>query len=1046
MSTPFLVKDILPGSYSSNPGFLTALGNTLFFAANDGVNGTELWKSDGTAAGTVLVKDIVPSFSGSFPFYLTAVGSTLFFTAYNGVNGRELWKSDGTAAGTDLVKDINPGSSSFPGNLTVVGNTLFFTADNGVNGFELWKSDGTATGTVLVKDIGPGSFGGGFNPLTAVGNTLFFSADDGVNGRELWKSDGTATGTVLVKNIRPGSSSSFPGDRTAVGNTLFFSADDGVNGRELWKSDGTAAGTVLVKDINILPMSFSGNPGYLTAVGNTLFFTASDGVNGFELWRSDGTAAGTVLVKDINPGSFSSSFPGNLTVVGNTLFFTAFDGVNGEELWRSDGTAAGTVLVRDIRAGSSSSNPRNLTAVGNTLFFTVNDGVNGEELWRSDGTAAGTVLVADTRPGASSSNPSNLRAVGSTLFFSADNGVNGYELWAVSTLPVPTLAIAATSANQTEGNSGSKAFTFTVTRSVITTGSNNVDWAVISSGSNAANATDFVGGVLPSGTVSFAPGETSKVITVNVQGDTTFEPNENFTVILSNPTNGANITTATATGTIENDDAAVPTLAIAATSASQTEGNSGSKAFTFTVTRSVNTTGTNNVNWAVTGSGTNPANATDFVGSVLPSGTVSFAAGETSKVITVNVQGDATVELNENFTVTLSNATNGATITTATAIGTIQNDDTSVTPIEAFGNTKLVQDATNKLYAQIGNNNPTVIKNGATQITTNTYPGWQILAAETVDGINQVLLRNTSQNLLYIWNLDSNWNWQSSQGGWGLNSTQAFSQETNFQQDFNGDNQIGNPSTTLPSITLTVSPASVTEDGTANLIYTFTRTGSTTSALTANYTVGGTATNGTDYASIPTSVTFAANSATATVTVDPTADTTVESDETVALTLASGTGYTVGTPNAATGTITNVPATIVTPIEAFGNTKLVQDATNKLYAQIGNNNPITLKVRATQVTTNTYPDWQILAAETVNGVNQVLLRNTTPNLLYIWNLDSNWNWQSSTGGWGLNSLEAFTQETNFQQDFNGDNQIGNPSPSSLVGGLGNDILVGGAGN
>ncbi|MFM6025030.1 MAG: Calx-beta domain-containing protein, partial [Dolichospermum sp.] len=96
---------------------------------------------------------------------------------------------------------------------------------------------------------------------------------------------------------------------------------------------------------------------------------------------------------------------------------------------------------------------------------------------------------------------------------------------------------------------------------------------------------------------------------------------------------------------------------------------------TFTVTRAVNTTGANNVNWAVTGSGTSAANATDFVGGVLPSGTVSFAAGETSKVITVNVQGDTTVEPNENFTVTLSNPTNGATITTATAIGTIQNDD-----------------------------------------------------------------------------------------------------------------------------------------------------------------------------------------------------------------------------------------------------------------------------------------------------------------------------------------------------------------------------------
>ncbi|MFM6917896.1 MAG: S8 family serine peptidase, partial [Dolichospermum sp.] len=116
-----------------------------------------------------------------------------------------------------------------------------------------------------------------------------------------------------------------------------------------------------------------------------------------------------------------------------------------------------------------------------------------------------------------------------------------------------------------------------------------------------------------------------------------------------------------------------PTLEIAATNANQTEGNSGSKAFTFTVTRAVNTTGANAVNWAVTGSGTSAANATDFVGGVLPSGTVSFAAGETSKVITVDVQGDTTVEPNEDFTVTLSNPTNGATITTATAIGTIQN-------------------------------------------------------------------------------------------------------------------------------------------------------------------------------------------------------------------------------------------------------------------------------------------------------------------------------------------------------------------------------------
>ncbi len=112
MSTPFLVKDIFPGVFSSNPRYLTAVGNTLFFQAYDGVNGSELWKSDGTAAGTVLV-DILPGSytSSSNPGGLTAVGNTLYFRANDRVNGRELWKSDGTAAGTVLVKDIRPGSS-----------------------------------------------------------------------------------------------------------------------------------------------------------------------------------------------------------------------------------------------------------------------------------------------------------------------------------------------------------------------------------------------------------------------------------------------------------------------------------------------------------------------------------------------------------------------------------------------------------------------------------------------------------------------------------------------------------------------------------------------------------------------------------------------------------------------------------------------------------------------------------------------------------------------------------------------------------------------
>jgi Ca2+-binding RTX toxin-like protein len=257
----------------------------------------------------------------------------------------------------------------------------------------------------------------------------------------------------------------------------------------------------------------------------------------------------------------------------------------------------------------------------------------------------------------------------------ADNGdVNGiYNSGGTVTINntvLPILAIAPTNAVQTEGNSGNKAFTFTVTRLGATTGTNTVNWVVTGTGTNPANATDF-GGTFPSGTVTFAANQTSKLITVNVRGDSTFEPDENFIVTLSNPTNGGVITTATATGTIQNDDTA---LAIAPTNAVQTEGNSGNKAFTFTVTRLGATTGTNTVNWVVTGRGTNPADATDF-GGTFPSATLTFNPGETSKIITVNPQGDITQETSEQFQVTLSNPSNGATLTATTAIATIQNDD-----------------------------------------------------------------------------------------------------------------------------------------------------------------------------------------------------------------------------------------------------------------------------------------------------------------------------------------------------------------------------------
>jgi len=149
------------------------------------------------------------------------------------------------------------------------------------------------------------------------------------------------------------------------------------------------------------------------------------------------------------------------------------------------------------------------------------------------------------------------------------------------------------------------------------------------------------------------------------------------------------------------------------------------------------------------------------------------------------------------------------------------------------------------------------------------------------------------------------------------------------------------------SITLAVAPANVLEDGTTNLVYTFTRTGATTNALTVNYTIAGTATNGTDYATIGTSVTFAANSATAIVTVNPTADTTIEANETVALTLATGTGYAIGTTTAVTGTITNDDF----PSLSINDISVVEGKDSNAYLTVNLNNPINQTVSFNYTTT-----------------------------------------------------------------------------------------------
>jgi ELWxxDGT repeat protein len=446
-----LVKRVEPGGashdYDYGPTDLTALAGKLLFSDDDDMSGWELWRSNGTRSGTVMVKDIYPGRRdgeydyyrpySSYPAFLTAVRGKVFFSATDSAHGSELWKSNGTKAGTVLVKDIRTGDdASAPSNLTGVAGTLFFSAKEGVHGRELWASDGTKAGTVLVKDIRTGEDNSSPSSLTAVGGALFFTANDGVHGPGLWKSSGSRTGTVMVKDIRPCSDEGgWPSPLSRVGSTLYFAADDGVHGQEPWAVDPDG-GAALLADVE--PGAGAGVsdwPGYpvvgqrpAAAAAGTAFFLAGAAATGEELWASDGTPDGTRLVRDVFPGPRSAEIRW-LTAAGGRVYFTADDGVHGRELWVSDGTPAGTVLVADLVPGPGSSLPDQLFAAEGRLYFSAHTAAFGREPWVSDGTAAGTVRLDDIAPGPLPSSPLSFTRAGDWLYFAATDAVTGFELW-----------------------------------------------------------------------------------------------------------------------------------------------------------------------------------------------------------------------------------------------------------------------------------------------------------------------------------------------------------------------------------------------------------------------------------------------------------------------------------------------------------------------------------------------------------------------------------------------------------------------------------------
>ncbi len=340
-----LVADINPGPEGSDPGRLIDFNGTLYFSADDGVQGREPWMSDGSSAGTGLLRDVVPVTSGDGFEEAMAVGDTLFFTAadpdngpYQGTFGEQLWKTDGTAAGTVFVARIGGACcdrlTTF---LTEFRGLAIFTKRSACcGGRRFWRSDGTPEGTFYFSD-------GILRNVTILNAELYYfnspfdPAEFG--SAALLRSDATVAGTTLVTRITPDIPSDVVGATVVEGKLLFFRYTvwplPGM--LSLWTSDGTAEGTIPVGDIGTLDFNNSFNFPHnvsVTQLGRAVFLDLPVANTGVELWKTDGTLTGTHLVRDIKIGEDGSS-PGPYAAVRGTLFFGADDGVHGRELWKT---------------------------------------------------------------------------------------------------------------------------------------------------------------------------------------------------------------------------------------------------------------------------------------------------------------------------------------------------------------------------------------------------------------------------------------------------------------------------------------------------------------------------------------------------------------------------------------------------------------------------------------------------------------------------------------------------------------------------------------
>ena len=493
--------------------------------------------------------------------------------------------------------------------------------------------------------------------------------------------------------------------------------------------------------------------------------------------------------------------------------------------------------------------------------------------------------------------------------------VDDDSLLGLGTVSGPATFVAVDDVNILEGNSGTVAANFVLTRSGNTGLASSVVYATAPG--TATPGSDYAS-VVPA-TATFAPGQTAATVTVPVNGDTVDEPNETFLLDLSLPTN-ATISDAQGVATIVDDDPTVvpgPSTFLHVSNVVTVEGDAGPTPATFTITRSGDTGGSSSVQYATTGAGTATAGS-DYV--AVPPTTVTFAPGETTRTVAVTVNGDAEGEADESFFVRLSGAV-GATVSDDVGNGTITDDDTG--PGLAVDDVTMVEgDAGTTAFTF------TITRSASTAVESSVqYSTASGTATGGVDFVPVPLTTATFAAGETTKTVVVNVNGDAAGEGDETFQLNLSAPERATLGDGVGTGTIVNDDA-LP--TLAVNDLAVLEaEGGAWAIFSVSRTGDASVTSTVQYaTAPGTATEGSDYVGLPTAkMTFGPGERTKIVTVRVVADAISEPDETFFLNLSSPTsaavadGQGVATVRAPTATASaTTSTTAATPTTASATT------------------------------------------------------------------------------------------------------------------------------